>query len=158
MAMEILIKRAEASDAHSITPLVGQLLSEIMQATGVQSFNFDLGRTATRLERFLEQGKYFVFVAWDGVKPIGFLSIYESYALYAEGNFGTIPELYVEPNYRSQGVGERLMDDAKRLGRARHWMRLEVTTPPLPEFLRTFSFYEREGFSVAGGRKMKVLL
>jgi len=158
MSKSILIKRAEASDAPRIAPLVGQLLSEIMHTTGVQSFNFDLDATASRLEQFLEQGRYFVFVAFDGVKPIGFLSLYESYALYAEGVFGTIPELYVDPAQRSQGIGELLIDEAKRLGAELHWTRLEVTTPPLPEFSRTLSFYEREGFLVAGGRKMKVLL
>ena len=32
------------------------------------------------------------------------------------------------------------------------------TTPPLPEFDRTFDFYETHGFGVAGEKKMKVLL
>jgi GNAT superfamily N-acetyltransferase len=129
-----------------------------MNATGVQSFNFDIDATSIRLEQFLQRERYFVLLASDGGRLIGFLSLYESYALYAEGAFGTIPELYIEPAYRAQGVGQVLIDEAKVLGKARHWTRLEVTTPPLPDFIRTFSFYEREGFSVAGGRKMKVLL
>ena len=46
--------------------------------------------------------KYFVFVARDGIgSAVGFVTLYESYALYAEGAFGTIPELYVRPAYRS---------------------------------------------------------
>ena len=33
--------------------------------------------------------------------------------------------------------------------------RLEVTTPPLPEFERTLSFYETNNFEISGGRKLK---
>jgi hypothetical protein len=50
------------------------------------------------------------------------------------------------------------MQAAKEYGRGKGWKRLEVTTPPLPEFDRTFHFYETHGFDVAGGKKMKVLL
>ena len=154
----ILIFQAEPKDAPAIALLVGRLLSEIMDATGIQSFSFALESTTDRLRQFIEKGKYHVIVAWEGEQPVGFLSIYESYALYAEGAFGTIAEFYVEPAYRSQGVGQDVLDVAKKFGLERGWKRLEVTTPPLPEFLRTLIFYERGGFAVAGGRKMKVLL
>jgi GNAT superfamily N-acetyltransferase len=82
----------------------------------------------------------------------------ESHALYAEGAFGTIPELYVRPEYRSQGLGRSLLSQAMAFGSSRGWKRLEVATPPLPEFDRTLAFYEREGFAVTGGRKLKLLL
>lgn len=158
MKVGILIQRAEPKDALAMAGLVGQLLSEIMDATGVQSFNFDLEATTARLRQFIERDKYHVLAAWDGEQPIGFLSLYDSYALYAEGEFGTIAEFYVDPAYRGQGLGQDLLNEAKKIGRERGWTRLEVTTPPLPEYARTLSFYEREGFAVAGGRKMKVLL
>jgi GNAT superfamily N-acetyltransferase len=84
--------------------------------------------------------------------------LYESYALYAEGIYGTIPELYVRPAYRSLGIGRRLVAGAKDYGAERGWTRIEVTTPPLPQFDRTLAFYERQGFAVSGGRKLRVLL
>ena len=68
--------------------------------------------------------------------------------------FGTIAEFYARPEYRSRGVGLALMAEARALASTRDWRRLEVTTPPLPEFARTWVFYEREGFSIAGGRKL----
>jgi hypothetical protein len=55
-------------------------------------------------------------------------------------------------------VGLRLVSEAKAFGSSRGWSSLEVTTPPLPQFDRTLAFYEREGFSIAGGRKLKVVL
>ena len=157
--MNIIIYRATADNAPEIAVMVGELLHEIMIALGVQAFNFDLGETTIRLKNFLDQGKYFVFVARDdGRHEAGFIAMYESYALYAEGAFGTLPELYVRPEYRSNGVGRRLLEQAKSFGRAQGWKRLEVTTPPLPQFDKTLAFYEREGFAVTGGRKLKVAL
>jgi hypothetical protein len=37
-----------------------------------------------------------------------------------------------------------------------NWTRLEVTTPPLPQFDRALAFYQRGGFGISGVRKMKV--
>lgn len=139
--------------------MVGELLAEIMDAIGVQAFNFDLAETISRLTDFLNREKYFVFVARDnGGNPAGFIALYESYAIYANGVFGTIPELYVRPKYRANELGLRLLSHAKSFGASRGWTRLEVTTPPLPQFDRTLAFYEREGFSISGGRKLKVSL
>ena len=159
MDTNIRIEKAVPSDAEDIAVMVGELLSEIMKATGIQAFNFDLAETATRLKDFIYREKYFVFVARDGIgSAVGFVTLYESYALYAEGAFGTIPELYVRPAYRSKGVGLLLASRAKSFGKSRGWKRLEVTTPPLPQFERTLAFYEREGFTITGGRKLKVAL
>ncbi len=159
MSVNITIETATSGDSHEIAVMVGELLNEIMSTIGVQTFNFDLEETSDRVRDFIDREKYFVFVARDeGKKLVGFLALYESHALYAEGSFGTIPELYVRPEYRSNNVGNRLVSQAKSFAVLRGWKRLEVTTPPLPQFDKTLAFYEREGFSIAGGRKMKVAL
>jgi GNAT superfamily N-acetyltransferase len=154
--MSIEIKRATPEQSPEIAEMVGQLLEEIMNSIGVKAFNFDWNQTRDRLRQFLLAQKYFVFVAEDAGEPAGFIALYESYALYAEGAFGTIPELYVRPEYRSKGVGKKLTDKAKEFAATKGWIRLEVTTPPLPQFERTLEFYEKEGFSITGGRKLKV--
>ena len=159
MSANITIETATPGDSHEIAVMVGELLSEIMNAIGVQTFNFDQEETTDRLRDFLNREKYFVFIARDEVgKNVGFLALYESHALYAEGAFGTIPELYVRPEYRSNNIGFHLVSRAKSFGASRGWKRLEVTTPPLPQFDKTLAFYEREGFAIAGGRKLKVAL
>lgn len=136
--------------------MLGDLLAEITDAIGSHAFHFELEETISRLTEFLRDDKYFVFVALDESKgAIGFVSLYESYALYAEGSFGTIAELFVRPEWRSKGVGFGLISRARSFGTDRGWKRLEVTTPPLPAFDRTLAFYEREGFAIAGGRKLK---
>lgn len=154
--MSIRITRAQPSDTPLVADLVGELLQEIMTAIGTQAFAFSLVETEARMQAWLEDGSYTVLLARDGDTAVGFLTLSECRALYAEGRFGIIPELYVCPDRRSQGVGRALVAEAKRVARSKGWARLEVTTPPLPQFERTLVFYERQGFSVSGGRKMKV--
>jgi GNAT superfamily N-acetyltransferase len=144
MTANITIEKATADDSHEIAVMVGELLGEIMNAIGLQAFNFDLEETTERLKDFLTREKYFVFVARNEAgHAVGFVALYESHALYAEGTFGTIPELYVRPEYRSKCVGFRLISEARFFGSSRGWKRLEVTTPPLPQFDKTLAFYER---------------
>lgn len=157
MTASFTIQRATVNDAHEIAVMVGELLNEIMSAIGVSVFNFNLDETTARLIEFIGREKYYVFVARSrSLSPAGFIALYESYALYAEGAFGTIPELYVRPAYRTNKLGLHLVSQAKSFGALRGWTRLEVTTPPLPQFDRTLAFYEREGFAISGGCKLKV--
>lgn len=151
----IIIRRAETADADDVAVLVGELLHEIMARIDSNVFHFDLAETAKRLETFVAEEKNFVFAAQADDETVGFVTVYESFALYAEGAFGTMAELYVRPAYRSQGLGKALIDAVKAFGETRGWSRLEVTTPPLPQFDATLAFYEREGFAISGGRKMK---
>lgn len=154
--MSIQITQAQPEDAAVVATLVGELLHEIMAAVSDKVFNFHHADTEARASTWLRDGCYSVLLAREGGVPIGFLALYQSYALYTEGIYGTIPEFYVRPTHRSKGVGTALLKLARRLGQSRGWRRLEVTTPPLPQFDRTLAFYQREGFSISGGRKLKL--
>jgi len=158
--MNLRIDHAQPDDAGVIAEMVGELLREIMAMVGTNAFGFHEEETEARARSWMTDGKYSVLLARDGgqPEPLGFLALYESFALYAEGAYGTIPELFVRPAQRSSGVGAALLSEAKRVGQAKGWRRLEVTTPPLPQFDRTLAFYEREGFSISGGRKLKLEL
>lgn len=74
----------------------------------------------------------------------------EAFAIYANGPYGIIDEMYVFPTCRSQGVGGALLDAVKDLAERKGWHRIDVTAPESPSFARTRSFYEREGFTFAG--------
>ncbi|WP_151705604.1 GNAT family N-acetyltransferase [Nitrincola alkalilacustris] len=153
------IHRVTSNDAVEVAILAGQLISEIIKKTGVQSFDFNLEETISRVTHFIKREKYFAFVARNNSdEAVGFLSLHENHALYAEGAFGTISELYVLPKYRSNNIGFSLIARAKFFGIYQGWKRLEVTTPPLPQFDETLAFYEREGFTITGGRKLMMTL
>jgi GNAT superfamily N-acetyltransferase len=152
------IDLARPEDAEVIAVMVGELLQEIMSAVSEKAFNFHHQDTEARARGWLIDGSYLVLLARHGGAAVGFLALYQSYALYTEGAYGTIPEFYVRPPYRSRGIGTALIEESKKVGQARGWRRLEVTTPPLPQFERTLAFYQRHGFHISGGRKLKVLL
>ena len=156
--MQLRIDHAQPNDAPIIAQMVGELLHEIMASIGTKAFTVDREETQARARSWIENGTYIVLLARDGAQaePLGFLALYECYALYAEGSFGTIPELFVRPAYRSSGVGATLISEAQGVGQARGWSRIEVTTPPLPQFDRTLAFYQQQGFSISGGRKLKI--
>ena len=158
--MQLRIDHARPDDSPVIAQMLGELLREIMALVGTKTFGFHQEEIETRARSWITDGRYSVLLAREGVQPepLGFLALYESFALYTEGVYGTIPEFYVRPAHRSKGVGAALMAEAKRLGQSRGWRRIEVTTPPLPQFDRTMAFYQREGFSISGGRKLKLEL
>src|SRR5690348_15589696 len=152
--MAICIDCAQPDDAEVVATMVGELLHEIMAAVTEKTFTFHQDETMARARLWMKDGKYIVLLARHGPhsEPLGFLALYESYALYTEGIFGTIPEFFVRPAHRSQGIGTALLAEAKHLGRRNGWRRLEITTPPLPQFERTLAFYQHHGFSISGGR------
>ena len=154
---DIQIEEANPDDAGDVASMIGRLLGEIMQSIGAKVFGYDACESAKLLRGFLRSERYTAFIARDGdARVVGVITLAEGCALYAGGLLGTVPEFYVEPMWRSRGVGTALAEAARSHARARGWKRLEVTTPPLPQFERTLAFYERQGFAVTGGRKLKL--
>ncbi|GJL49811.1 MAG: acetyltransferase [Nitrospirales bacterium] len=157
---DVTIRQATGSDAYAIALMVHELLQEVMRETNVPSFDVNVDLMHTQARQYIESRRYVVFLAiFEGrEEPLGLLSVCECCALYAGGAFGMIPECYVRTTFRSKGVGGKLIAAVKDYGKEKNWRRLEVTTPPLPTFQRTFRFYQQVGFDVSGGRKLKVSL
>ena len=145
-------------DYPDLAMMVGELLNEIMLEIDQNVFNYDQKETEERILDLIGADKYWVFIAKDtkSNSNIGFVSLYESYALYSQGAFGTLPELYIRPDWRSQGAGKYLLNKVSEFSRLKNWQRVEVTTPPLPAFERTLEFYKTNGFVVSGGKKLKI--
>ena len=158
--MTMFIEIANSGDAETLTELVNELLEEIMQLTGNQYFNIDKDGTAARARAFIEKGAYFAFMArnTNTTQGLGFIALSECHALYTEGIFGTIPELFVKQEHRSKGIGKMLREKAVEFAKSKGWARLEVTTPPIPTFLETLRFYETRGVRVTGGKKLTLPL
>ncbi|WP_303722868.1 GNAT family N-acetyltransferase [Malonomonas rubra] len=158
--MSTYIKKAVPSDSQVIAYFAKALTDEIIVKTGAQHFNVDMAETVDLCRKLMEQGKYTVFLAIKAGsdKPIGFAALCESYSLYAEGTFGIVQEFYIEPGFRSQKVGHVLLKSVVEHAKSFGWKRLELCTPPLPEFEKTINFYKKNGFEVTGGRKMKLVV
>lgn len=151
-----LIRTAGLDDVADVTAMVLALTGEICRRCGVAHFDLDPAAVSGRCAEYLERGVYTVLIARsEDLRAIGFAALCESHALYAGGAFGIIQEFYVVPPWRGRGVGGRLVEESCIVARARDWVRLELCTPPLPEFERTLAFYRKQGFDVTGGRKMR---
>ena len=153
--MEFIISSATEHDAATVAELTRELLEEIMGMTGARHFSADAGALAVLCRDFLAGSGYSAYLSYHAEKAVGLITLSETRALYAGGRFGVITECYVHPDFRGCGLGKRLLSVAREHAKSMGWTRLEVTTPPLPEFDRTLSFYQANGFDVAGGRKMK---
>lgn len=117
--MTTRIDFAQPDDAAVIATMVGELLHEIIAAVNEKAFGFHHASTMVRARAWINDGLYTVLLARTAEEPVGFLALYQSYALYTEGIYGTIPEFYVRPAHRSQGIGTAFVAEAKRLGLAK---------------------------------------
>ncbi|WP_062061532.1 GNAT family N-acetyltransferase [Cellvibrio sp. OA-2007] len=151
------IKFAVATESHAevIAAFVIKLTEEICLKTNVQFFSIDLDETVARCRELIRDKNYGAIIGYRADQPIAMSTFTESYALYAGGKIGVIPEFYVDPLYRSSGVGAKLISVIKDYGRDHGWACIELCTPPLPEFERTLGFYQNNGLMAVGGRKMR---
>lgn len=155
---EFEIALVETDQSPRIAQLAVCLTQEIIERTGIKHFDVDLAHATSLCEQYIENGQYHVLAARQGNTIIAFGALCESHSLYAEGSFAILQEFYVLPEYRSQNVGQALIDALVDYAKQQNWKRLELCTPPVPEFDRTVAFYQDNGFDITGGYKMKRIL
>ncbi|MAO92046.1 MAG: GNAT family N-acetyltransferase [Rhodospirillaceae bacterium] len=142
------IVRAGENDADLVAIMVHRLLHEIGAWHGAP----DDERIHAVCRQLLEEDNQFsALLAFDMERrPVGVMTLTEAVAIYAEGRLGIIMELYVVPDARSAGIGDRLIQEARQIGKSRGWKLLEVNSPDGEEWTRTRAFYERQGFRHVG--------
>jgi GNAT superfamily N-acetyltransferase len=153
--MQIRIDRLNIQDASIVFDWVLRLLQEL----GTEGDDLGTLNEKKVLDEWQQAGDRFqVFAArtTDG-EIAGVMTVVETYAIYANGNYGIINEMYTDPEFRSAGVGAALIDAAKEYGRSKGWERIDVTAPESEGWERTRQFYEREGFAFTGP-KLKFVL
>jgi len=148
-------KLIENEQAEEIANLAVCLTNEIIERTGTKHFDVDVPLAIELCKNYVSNGLYNIIAAFDADNIVGFGALCESHSLYAEGTFGIIQEFYVMPEYRSKEVGKGLIQEIIKLATTNEWKRLELCTPPTPEFDRTVEFYKSNGFEITGGYKMK---
>ena len=144
----IRIVQAAAGEREDVLALVERLLEELEERPE-EFAGLDRSRTLRDLEAAGESFTAFLARTGDG-KAVGVVTVVETLAIYAGGRYGVIDEMYVAPEFRSAGVGGRLIEAVKELGRSRGWARLDVTAPPEKKWERTVGFYQRQGFVFTG--------
>lgn len=149
--MTYRIRQATAADAEVVIEHITRLLAELSG----QPVQLDEGKTQHAFAQCIA-GNNAIFMAFDGEKPIGVITIVEALAIYTQGVYGVINELYVEPVYRSSGIGKLLVGAVWNYGANQPWSRIEVGAPTPDYWQRTVDFYEREGFIQVGPKLKKM--
>ena len=155
MSEDAGIRPALPRDAEQVGLMISKLLCELYPHLSDQ---YGPEATIATARRLLDDSAYtaLLAVAPDGAIG-GVVGLNECKAIYAHGAFGEIAELYVEPDFRSEGVGGRLIDAAVTLGESRGWSMIEVGAPDVPRWQRTLDFYVRRGFVEVGPRLYREL-
>ncbi|MYC34105.1 MAG: GNAT family N-acetyltransferase [Chloroflexi bacterium] len=139
------VRLASRADRAAVVDLVGKLLAE-------------LGGTPSPAEAM---SPTFDFLAGGG--DVGFVALGESdsravavctvsylRAMRTRGKYAIIQEMYVEPEYRSTGVGMGVLKFALDYAVANGCQTVELGTPYHGD--RQIQFYRRAGFTEVGAR------
>lgn len=146
---QVSIRQAVIDDSHVVASLVLELLIEIEPAYAETLTLKGLSGVAESL--LADDQGYWAFLAVDDEGGIvGVLTLNECAAIYANGLFGEIAELYVTPEWRSAKTGALLVDAAVAFGRDRGWSLMVVGAPELPDGRRAVNFYLGYGFKMSG--------
>ncbi|OGG12141.1 hypothetical protein A2Z00_03075 [Candidatus Gottesmanbacteria bacterium RBG_13_45_10] len=95
------------------------------------------------LDVITKEGHY-ALIAEADTKPVGFLFLSPKQYSYRKVKMIELDMLAVLPEYRSGGVGKKLLDEAKRWARKHGYQTLYVSSYLKNE--RAVNFYKREGF------------
>jgi GNAT superfamily N-acetyltransferase len=142
------IRTADYGDSEAVAGLVLELLAEL---AGNQPSGYSQPALAETARILLKERAIVALLAEYAGDVVGVAVLNPCASLYA-GRFAEITELYVKPDFRSTGVGGKLLETAVGIARANSWSRLEVGTPELPAWTRTAAFYKRNGFIEVGAR------
>lgn len=132
---ELSIEVAQPHEVFAILELIEELLMELEDErvaipwVNREKLHADIRRNLdTEGGTKCGPGRLMAILAKDpnGV-AVGVLTLVESFALYAGGEYGFIDEIYVRPEYRGQDVERQLLDEAVAIATRRKWFHLDIT-------------------------------
>ena len=147
--MPVTVGPLSIADAPAACEMVQRLLLELGEE-GEESGTLSVDRISSAWRQWGD--RFLALAARDDVTGdvVGIATVEEAFAIYANGVYGIINEMYVVPGYRSSGIGGMLIQAVEAHGRRQGWSRVDVTAPESDRWHRTRRFYERQGFAFAG--------
>lgn len=133
----ISIKQINLSEANLVVGLFNQYRMFYKQLS-------DIGMAQAFINERLQNNESIIFVAMDNDQPVAFTQLYPKYSSVRLIKNWILNDLYVDADYRKQGIGEKLirtaMDFAKKQGSS--FVQLETAV----DNYTAQSLYETIGF------------
>jgi len=130
----VTIHRASEADRAVIYQMICGLENMVLDRPG-----FD-----TAFDRNIASPNIAYFLAQHDGKPVGMVSCHIQPLLHHAALVSEIQEMYVDPEYRSQRIGNALMEHVTAFAKGEGAIQMEVTSRATRE--QAHRFYEREGF------------
>lgn len=132
----MLINRAKLKDLDALVPLFnGYRIFYKQDSDPVAAKRF--------LKQRLIQEDSVIYIAYNDDKAVGFTQLYPLFSSVSMKGMYVLNDLYVVENHRGQGVGEALINRAKRLCQSDNNKGLAIQTAPDNPAQH---LYERMGF------------
>ena len=132
----MIIRALTESDIGRLTDLLLQL-----------GYPSNIGTLKNRFEKIRQHPDYQTLVAeYDG-KVVGMIGLSKSYYYELDGFYVRILALIVDSDYRNQGIGKKLIDDAEKWARTIGASGISLNTGNRPERLATHRFYKNRGYN-----------
>lgn len=148
------MKLLKISDKNEIRKYISLLYSELFDDKAIPSTEqFD-----SILSQLNEQSaEHDAYCLQENNETLAFFTLCESFAIFANGKYGIINELWVNKNCRSKGVGKQVLKEIVKIASEKSWNRIDVSAPVSEKWDRTFNFYQNNEF-IYTGRKLKLNL
>ena len=76
----------------------------------------------------INQNESFIFICFYKKEPAGFVQLYETFDSLNINKKLILYDLYVDKKYRKNGIGRKLMDQAKKLAKYKKIQNIELST------------------------------
>lgn len=149
--MNLALGTATDADIPELVEMLGLLFSQEAE------FNPDAARQTRALKMILSEPNLGqVYVARDGGRIVGMVSVLETVSTAEGGRAGLLEDMVVRPEVRGQGIGKALLDHAIERSRADGLLRLTLLTDS--DNVTARGLYAQAGFVFSPMRPMRIKL
>jgi GNAT superfamily N-acetyltransferase len=148
------VREANAGEVAEVAAAIESLLGELGGRRPARSEMEDEVRAI-----ILDPSAGTMLIARAGEELVGVLGASWCRAVHVPGRYAVVQDLWVDPEWRSRGVGAELVEGLRRLAAERSVKRLEVGLPreSFMAIESTERFYLANGFEHLGPRMRRIL-
>lgn len=147
--MEIAFKEPFPKDWKIIQRLNNQVFINDQKNDDDLDTKWPFSKEGVKYYKSLASGKYGqCIIAYDGKKAVGYAAFAEKDFGYRKSKYVEIENMGVDPNYRSQGIGKKLIDEIEKRAKKNGATKLYVSA--YFKNKRAISFYKSLGFYETG--------